>query len=93
MPGDVELTTGGSHADEVPENAVTFMEERGAIYVSLDAMGDTQSKTIRALTQDVFDALENADAERLVIDLRRNGGGNNTTVEALRHRIHVRSAG
>lgn len=56
-------------------------------YLSLDDMDDVEGKTFEALTREVFAVLDRPDVRRLVIDLRRNGGGNNFHGEALRKRI------
>ena len=68
----------------------------GVLYLSLDDMDDVPGETFEALTREVFAALEPAGARRLVVDLRRNGGGNNFFGEALRKgigRSHVNRPG
>lgn len=65
--------------------------EHGAIYVSIDEMADLDGFTFEALTAEVAGAIANPNAARLVLDLRRNGGGNNFLGEALRRSI-ARSA-
>lgn len=59
----------------------------GAIYVSIDDMADAEGMSFEALTSAVFAAMEAPQARRLVIDLRRNGGGNNFLGEALRRGV------
>jgi hypothetical protein len=56
-----------------------------AIYISCDAMQDLDAFV--AFTRQCFAAMESADADRVVFDLRRNGGGNNFLPEALRKRM------
>lgn len=57
-----------------------------AIYVSCDELGmDTQP--FGTFTHACFQAMEDAAPDRLVIDLRRNGGGNNYLFEALRKHV------
>ena len=56
----------------------------GVCYLSLDDMDDVEGQTFESLTRDVFAMLQRKDVSRLLIDLRRNGGGNNYFGEALR---------
>ncbi|GAN00087.1 TPR domain-containing protein [alpha proteobacterium U9-1i] len=60
------------------------MEGR-AIFISCNAMDELEP--FMAFTRQCFAAMENADADRLIFDVRRNGGGNNFLPEALRKRI------
>jgi hypothetical protein len=59
----------------------------GVCYLSLDEMDDVEGETFEALTREIFGLLQRPDARRLVLDLRRNGGGNNFFGEALRKGI------
>jgi hypothetical protein len=60
-----------------------------AIYVSLDRMNnDDFSKPFSVFENEFNAALDASKARRLIIDLRRNGGGNNFFGEPLRHRIN-----
>jgi hypothetical protein len=59
----------------------------GELYLSLDEMADQDGKTFLALTADVFEAMKAPKSRRLIIDLRRNGGGDNFLGEALRKHI------
>jgi len=56
----------------------------GVAYLSLDDMDDVDGKPFELLTREVFAQLARAETRRLIIDLRRNGGGNNYFGEALR---------
>ncbi len=67
-------------------NYVRVLDD-GVCYVSLDDMDDIEGKTFEALTREVFAQLERTDTRRLIVDLRRNGGGNNYFGEALRKGI------
>lgn len=67
---------GGNYAHPLPD--------RKALYVSIDEMGDIEARKFSRLTRDVFAALEAPGIERVVIDLRRNGGGDNFWGEPLR---------
>jgi hypothetical protein len=57
-----------------------------ALYVSFDDLTVSVEEGA-AFTRSIFEAMGNPEARRLVIDLRRNGGGNNFLAEALRHGI------
>lgn len=59
----------------------------GVIYTSIDDMDDVDGKTFEALTREVFAQLARLEARRLILDLRRNGGGNNFFGEPLRRGI------
>lgn len=61
--------------------------ERNAIYISCNDMNDVEGKTFADFTRECFAAMENSSADRLILDVRRNGGGNNFWPEALRKRI------
>ncbi len=67
-------------------NYVRVLDD-GVCYLSLDDMDDLEGKTFEALTREVFAQLERTDTHRLIVDLRRNGGGNNYFGEALRKGI------
>lgn len=68
-------------------NFTYALPEHRALYLSIDDMADVEGKTFEAFTNEAFAAMEDERAERLVIDLRRNGGGNNFLMEPLRKRI------
>ena len=57
-----------------------------AIYVSCDELS-MDIQPFGAFTHACFQAMEDAAPRRLVIDLRRNGGGNNYLFEALRKHV------
>jgi hypothetical protein len=61
--------------------------EGGAVYISCNDMDDVEGKTFGDFTRECFAAMENEGADRLIFDVRRNGGGNNFWPEALRKRI------
>ena len=68
-------------------NYVRALPERRAIYISIDEMGDIKGRSFEQLTRESFAALGAAEIERVILDLRRNGGGNNFLGEALRKRL------
>ena len=67
-------------------NYVRVLDD-GICFLSLDDMDDVEGKTFEALTREVFALFQRADTRRLIVDLRRNGGGNNYLGEALRKGI------
>ncbi len=76
-------------------NYVRMLDD-GVCYLSLDDMDDIEGKTFEALTREVFAQIERTDTRRLIVDLRRNGGGNNYFGEALRKgigRSHINRPG
>ncbi len=68
-------------------NFVRALPDRQALYLSIDEMDDVEGKTFGAFTREAFAAMAAPGIERLVVDLRRNGGGNNYLAEPLRKRI------
>ena len=65
-------------------NYVRPLPDRKALYLSIDDMGDAEGMTFLDLSRSAFKAMDDPAIERLVIDLRRNGGGNNFLGEGLR---------
>ncbi len=61
--------------------------EGDAAYISCNDMDDVEGKTFIAFTEECFAAMTDERAQRLVLDVRRNGGGNNFWPEPLRKRI------
>lgn len=68
-------------------NFVRPVEDGSAIYVSMDRMQDLEGKTFADFASEILEAMALPSAERLVVDLRRNGGGNNMLPERLRRAI------
>lgn len=68
-------------------NFVRTLPDRKAVYVSLDAMDDTPGKSFAEFTAEARTALADPDIERVILDLRRNGGGNNMLPEPLRRSL------
>jgi hypothetical protein len=48
-----------------------------AVYISCNEMGDLEGKSFIDFTRECFAAMESPNTDRLIFDLRRNGGGNN----------------
>ncbi len=74
-------------AEEESPNFVRVVSERKALYVSIDAMEDTETKSFAEFTREVREALGNPEVARVIVDLRRNGGGNNMLAEPLRRTL------
>ena len=68
-------------------NYVRPLPDRRALYVSIDDMADVDGMTFEQLTRDAFAAMDAPAVDRVIIDLRRNGGGNNYLGEPLRKRL------
>lgn len=68
-------------------NYIRALPDRKAIYVSIDDMDDVEGMTFLDLSRQVFAAMEDPAVDRLVLDLRRNGGGNNFLGEGLRKHV------
>jgi hypothetical protein len=69
-------------------NFVWRMDSGRTAYISLDRMGpDDFGKPFKVFDQEVVDALQSPNAKRLIVDLRRNGGGDNMLCEPMRKRI------
>ena len=66
----------------------------GIVYVSIDDVSDVDDLTFESLSRQTLEAA--AKARRVIIDLRRNGGGDNFLCEPLRRglaRSHLNRAG
>lgn len=68
-------------------NYLRPLPDRKAIYLSIDDMDDVEGVTFLDLSRATFKAMDDPAFERIVIDLRRNGGGNNFLGEGLRKHI------
>lgn len=68
-------------------NFARILQDRKAVYVSLDSMADTEMKSFADFTRETRSAMADSDVERVVLDLRRNGGGNNMLPEPLRRTL------
>ncbi len=72
-----------------------LLNEGKTFYIQFNAVQDKPDETVEAFFKRALDAAEKSTAERLVIDLRLNGGGNNylnlpVTVGAIKSRLNVR---
>ena len=57
------------------------------LYVSIDDMADLDGLSFAHFTETIVGNLEASGLQRLIIDLRRNGGGDNYLAEPLRHEL------
>jgi C-terminal processing protease CtpA/Prc len=80
-PEDWAKTAGGDG------NYVRALPDRRALYLSIDAMEDAKDRSFADLTRQAFAAFDQPELDRLVVDLRRNGGGDNFNGEAMRKGI------
>lgn len=54
-----------------------YLPEQKAVYVRQSQIQDDPEENIPAFYERVFDFIENNDVEKLILDVRLNGGGNN----------------
>ena len=62
------------------------------LYVWYDACSDAKDKTVAQFAQETLDAIERDKPERIIIDLRRNGGGNSALIGPLVKGLSSREA-
>ena len=72
-----------------------FVPDSKTFYIQFNSVQNKQNETVEAFFGKAFAEAEKQEAERLVIDLRRNGGGNNylnlpVTVGAIKSKLNVR---
>jgi hypothetical protein len=53
-----------------------FLEESGTLFVKYNSCRNIPGRPFSEFTKEVFEFLDNHDTQRLIIDLRHNGGGN-----------------
>jgi hypothetical protein len=68
-------------------NRAFEIEDGRALVLSIGAMEDGEKKSFETFTSEAAAALRDTKAERVVIDLRDNGGGNNLLAEPLRRTL------
>jgi Peptidase family S41 len=68
-------------------NFVQAVPKHGAIYVAIDEMSDIEGRSFVDLGRAMVGQMAQPWAKRLIIDLRRNGGGNNKLGESLRKMV------
>lgn len=65
-------------------NYIRPLPRSKTLYVSIDDMNDVEGKTFVDLTRELFAAMERPAMQRVILDLSRNGGGNNFNGEPVR---------
>jgi hypothetical protein len=68
-------------------NYVRPIEEGRTLFICLDDMADIEGRSFIDLTREIIAAMAAPTVQRVVIDLRRNGGGNNNFGEPLRKHL------
>lgn len=71
-----------------------FVPDSKTFYIQFNSVQNKQNETVEAFFGKAFAEAEKQGAERLVIDLRRNGGGNNylnlpVTIGAIKSKLNV----
>ncbi len=65
-----------------------YLREAGTQYVQFNVVGDKEDgESVDAFIERVLEAAERNGAERLVLDIRFNGGGNNFLARPIWHRL------
>lgn len=73
------------HADE--PYWFTLLSDERTVYCQFNSVRDAAGESLAAFTERLFGWIEDHDVERLVLDMRWNGGGNTFLERALLHRI------
>lgn len=79
----IEQWLGESHG----ANFVRRVPDSNALLLSIEAMEDIGDQSFLDFSRDAISAMNEAGPARLIVDLRRNGGGNNFFFEPLRKAI------
>ena len=62
-----------------------YLEEERAVYVQFNVVRDSPLQPFSAFCDELFGFVEGNEVERLILDLRHNGGGNNYLNQPLVH--------
>jgi hypothetical protein len=68
-------------------NFVKALPDGHALYVSIDDMADVEGLSFAQFTDTILAGAKSEQVRRILIDLRRNGGGDNYLAEPLRHEL------
>jgi hypothetical protein len=68
-----------------------YLPDRHAVYLRYQTVQSEEDESIAAFAQRLFAFVDSVDARRLVIDVRRNGGGDNYLNQPLVHGLIARS--
>jgi len=64
-----------------------YLEDERTLYFNYNQCGEMEDKPFADFTGELLDAMDNADVEKLVIDLRDNGGGNEELLFPFIHAV------
>lgn len=68
-----------------------YIENSGVLYVKYNSCSNMKNYSFSSFTKDVFKDLDSKKAQKLVIDLRDNGGGNSKMFDSFLDEIKKRS--
>lgn len=68
-------------------NWFELLDDNRTLYVAHHWVGDGEHESLASFFDRVFDVVEQKEVERLILDIRRNGGGNNTLNLPLIHHL------
>ena len=79
--------TGIDYRDYPNEYWFSYIENLDALYVKINSMRNRQDLSLAEFTKHVFQRLDESKAQRLVIDISRNGGGNAQLTVPFLHEV------
>jgi hypothetical protein len=59
-----------------PPYVLDFLADKHILYVKLNVLRDPPNYSLNAIYSELWDTVENKNVEKLILDLRNNGGGN-----------------
>ena len=60
-----------------------YVQDKKLLYVQLNNVLDDENKTLAQFFEEVFDFANKNELDKLVLDIRYNGGGNNTLIKPI----------
>ena len=69
-----------------------YLPGEKTLYLAYNECSEDKAKSFAELTKEIFDAVDKNAAEKFVVDLRRNGGGNSAIVRPLYDELEKRPA-
>ncbi|HQR08078.1 MAG TPA: S41 family peptidase [Gemmatales bacterium] len=66
-----------------PQHGFTWLEDKAVLYVWYDRCTEFPTYPIKKWTQDVIEQIDEKKPKKVIVDLRRNGGGNSQLLEPL----------
>ncbi len=76
-----------TRSERATGNFLLPLDNARALYISIDEMADLEGLSFAHFTESILAGMQPAAVQRLIIDLRRNGGGDNYLAEPLRHEL------